>query len=159
MKFKVGDKVRFSEKIKDHIHNPIVKFDNVERKIIDVDNQYQLEGLPNNWFFENELQLVDFTIDDLQFADIVTARNGKRYVVADGYLYSEVSDSYLDSCFINSWYNDDLTTEDNFKDYDIVKVERAGNVIYEREETKVKEMTLEEISKELGYEVRIVKGD
>ena len=39
------------------------------------------------------------------------------------------------------------------KEYDIVKVEREGQVIYERED--IREMTVEEISKALGYEVKV----
>lgn len=161
MKFKVGNIVKFSEKMIGNHHKPKVIFDDIPRKIIDINllNKFKLEDLPENIFLENELELVDFTIDDLQFADIVTTRNGKRYVVADGCLYGEDSDNYSDCDTIAEWYNYDLTYFENNKDYDIIKVERDGNVIYERKETEVKKMTVSEISKVLGYEVEIVKGE
>ena len=89
---------------------------------------------------------------------MLTARDGERYVVADGCLYGEDSDNYSDCDTIAEWYNYDLTYFENNKDYDIIKVERDGNVIYERKETEVKKMTVSEISKALGYEVEIVKG-
>ena len=65
---------------------------------------------------------------------------------------------YCDCDELKDCYNDDLTRNSDDKDnhqYDIVKIERAGQVIYEREETV--EMTIAEISEKLGYEVKVVK--
>lgn len=104
----------------------------------------------------------NFTLNDLQFADIVTTRNGERYVVADNTLFGEKDGYWLDDGYIPNFYRQDLKYDSNCEEnriYDIVKVERAGQVIWERpeEEKEVKEMTIAEISEALGYEVKVVK--
>ena len=73
MEFKVGDTVKFSEKMTEAYRCTTVPFDDIERKIITTKEEYgekwyELNGFPNDWFHGWELQLVDFTIDDLQFA-------------------------------------------------------------------------------------------
>ena len=102
----------------------------------------------------------DFTLDDLQFADIVTTRNGERYVVSDGGIYGESSDYKLDCDDLSDDYDVNLicinSWDSNNSDFDIVKVERAGQVIWERPE-EVKEMTIAEICEALGYEVKVIK--
>ena len=78
--------------------------------------------------------------------------------MADGCMLGEDYDYYCDNDEIEDYYNDDLTRDsDDIDDrqYDIVKVERAGQVIYERETTV--EITIAEISEKLGYEVKVVK--
>ena len=158
-KFKIGDMVVFNEKMKGAKHVPEVNFDKNIREIVNTNyyGYYILEGLEDNSFEECELELAQIiTKKDLKFGDILTLRNGDRYVVADGVMYGEESNYVYDCEEIDLWYNDDLTENKNDKDYDIVKVERLGNVIYERKE-ETKEMTVEEISKALGYEVKVVK--
>jgi len=57
--------------------------------------------------------------------------------------------------------NDNMTmTDRDDKDSDIMKVERAVEyeTVFNRDET-VKEMTIDEISRALGYEVKIIKED
>lgn len=104
----------------------------------------------------------NFTRDDLQFADIVTTRNGERYVVANEGMFGEEDGYWLGSEYMPNFYKQDLKYDSNLEGnriYDIVKVERAGRVIWERpeEEKEVKEMTIAEISEALGYEVKVVK--
>lgn len=104
----------------------------------------------------------NFTRNDLQFADIITLRNGERYVYADGYIQGEDISYDADGDEVVCHYNDDLTRDsyysDKPEDYDIVKVERAGEVVYQRVDNKEPvEMTVAEISEKLGYEVKIVK--
>lgn len=76
-------------------------------------------------------------------------------------MMGEDENYYCDADEIKDYYNDDLTRKSDYKDkcqYDIVKIERAGQVIYEREETV--EMTVSEIEKELGITgLRIKKED
>lgn len=118
----------------------------------------------SDWLVEIEEKM---TKKDLQFGDIITTRNGERYVVADNSLFGEKSydldceriedvyDDDLNGCYYDEEYDD----EDN-KGYDVMKVERKGNLIYtrkENEKNEVKEMTVAEISKALGYEVKVVK--
>ena len=158
-KFKIGDMVVFSEKMYGERHTPEVKFDKNIRKIVSRNyyGNYILEGLEENNFGECELELAQIiTKKDLKFGDILTLRNSDKYVVADGYMYGEDYSYILDGDKIDLWYNDDLTENENNKERDIVKVERLGNVIYERKD-EAKEMTVEEISKALGYEVKVVK--
>lgn len=111
------------------------------------------------WIFKYEdveRKIGNLELRDLQFADVLTLRNGERYVVANDNMYGEEEIFSRDRDTIQTWYNDDLTQNEDEKNEDIIKVERAGQVIYERID-EVKEMTVEEISKALGYEVKIVK--
>ena len=165
MNFKIGDKVR--------IKNNLEEIENFEGDFLDILNDYignicTIEKIirggravnvkENNWTWDiRALELANITINNLQFGDIVTLRNGERYVVADCYLHGE-SDMYNGDCYsIYDMYNKDLTQNENNEDEDIVKVQRDGKVIYDREDTKVREMTVAEISKALGYEVKVVK--
>lgn len=165
MKFKVGDKVKLNIYTKEFRwgragvgYDEIGKITNInEDGKIYVDfpsRDYSWDGL------ENELVKVGFSKDDLQFADIVTLRDGNKYVVAYGRLFGE-DDGYYENCeFINDDYNSDLIycneCDEERHDLDIMKVERSGEVIFQRE-SEVKEMTVAEISEALGYEVKIVK--
>lgn len=157
MEFKVGDRVRFSKKMDRECHTPRVEFDNSIRKITEIALSYmiQLEGLPENWFKDFELELVDvskFTISDLQDGDIVIDREGCRSLYYDGNFWGAT----LDVCGLT----DDLKDKNDYSDNDIVKVERPikYEIVFEREEEpEVREMTVEEISKALGYEVKVVK--
>lgn len=107
----------------------------------------------------------NFTREDLQFADIITLRNSEKYVYADEAIYAEDDDYKADGDVIELCYNYDLTRSSmgfwysgDPKNYDIVKVERSGEVVYQREDNKeTVEMTVAEISEKLGYEVKIVK--
>ena len=119
----------------------------------------------DKWVFgidDIERIVTEFKLDDLQFADIVTTRNGERYVVANEGMFGEKDGYWLGSEYIPNFYKQDLKYDSNLEGnriYDIVKVERSGQVIWERseEEKEVKEMTIAEISEALGYEVKVVK--
>ena len=156
MEFKVGDRVRFSKEMDGESHGPVVEFDNIIRKIIEIkDGDIRLEGLPENWFYEIELELVDtskFTKSDLQEGDIVTDRESNKSIFLDGELCGFTID--LDGL------TDELKDDKNYSEYDIVKVERpiiVETVFERKEESEVREMTVEEISRVLGYEVKVVK--
>ena len=162
-KFKVGDKVIFQNKYKGTIvadkedsmsgNSYGVKFD--EKRSC----WHNLSGRVDDdlgwWCTEKELQKTSFSRDELQFADILTLRNGERYVVADNHMRGEARRYRHEDDTITTWYNDDLTQNEDNKDEDIVKVERAGQVVYERQEAV--EMTIAEISEKLGYEIKVVK--
>lgn len=98
------------------------------------------------------------TKNDLKAGDIVTLRNGDRLVFRD-YDY----DNFVDLSDENDNYISDLDDiTDNFRydgncrENDIVKVERAIN--YQTIFKDIHELTVEEISKILGYDVKIVKN-
>lgn len=101
---------------------------------------------------DKKFELVDFSLGDLEFGDIVTLRNEKKYVNIEDYIISNDNYKLCKNC-----WNNNLKWKTIADRYDIIKIERAGEVIWEREEPEVKEMTIEEISKELGYKVKIVK--
>ena len=86
--------------------------------------------------------------------DKLTLRNG-----VSGFYRNE--ETYIDGLYEDN-INDDLTNNGGRGSrFDIVKVERPKKykTVYEREEEeKVREMTVEEISKALGYEVKVVKS-
>ena len=115
----------------------------------------------NDWMIEvEESETKKMTRKDLQFGDIVTTRNEEKYVVADERVYGEIGSYERDCDLIEDVYDDNLKCsyyeEDEDKEFDIMKVERNGNVIYERDET-IRELTIKEISELLGYEVKVVK--
>lgn len=94
--------------------------------------------------------------DDLKNGDIVTLRNGDRLVFVNGEDFIDLSDDN-DNCLSDIRDLEDDLRHDSYEDSDIVKVERPVEytTVFTREE--VKEMTVEEISKALGYEVKVVK--
>ena len=157
MEFKVGDRVRFSKEMKESNHDPKVKFDNIIRKIVKIRDVWsckkiELDGLPRNIFDEFELELVDtskFTKSDLQEGDIVTDREGCKSLFHNGALRGRTLSIY--------GLTDDLKDKEGKYDNDIVKVERPIKLetVFERKE--VIEMTVEEISRALGHEVKVVK--
>lgn len=159
MEFKVGDRVRFSKEMKESNHNPKVKFDNIIRKIVKISDVWsckkiELDGLPRNIFDEFELELVDtskFTKSDLQEGDIVTDREGCKSLFYDNGLWGSTLSIY--------GLTDDLKAKDGESNNDIVKVERPIKLetVFERKESEVIEMTVEEISRALGHEVKVVK--
>ena len=94
-------------------------------------------------------------INELEFGDILVQRNGDKYVYADRCMYGEHDSYYNDADTVDCSYDSDFDYENSDQqEYDIVKVIRNGKIIFDK---PVKEMTLKEICKELGYEVKIIK--
>lgn len=105
---------------------------------------------------------VDLTKDELKDGDIITLRNGDRL------LYNKFKEEFGDLTEGNdnlisdlSDLDDDLTYYDGDYDYrynDVIRVERPISYIpiFLREDKPV-EMTLAEVCRELGYDVKIVK--
>ena len=108
----------------------------------------------------------EFTKADLKTGDIIQVRNGDVGII-NGELHMIISPSKwydLDS------YTDNLTSGYGFEQFDIMMVRRPktksdcqfcafeygwGTLVYERKE--VEEMTLEEVCRLLGKEIKIVK--
>lgn len=110
----------------------------------------------------------NFCKDDFKTGDIVTLRNGDRLIVTkkdfndidvnnDNNL-CDISELDNDLRYINIWAGKDLTQPEDKKN-DIMKVERPTQykIMYDRNE--VKEMTLAQVCKELGYKVMIIKEE
>lgn len=118
------------------------------------------------------------TKSELKTGMVVTTRDGHKYRVYRNIAtdYTNLSDKNNDVLVssLSNWlrlehYNDNLMHE-LYKEYDIMKVElvnhpydfikdldnvKIAETLWERQE--VKELTVAEISKLLGYEVKIVK--
>ena len=101
---------------------------------------------------------MSFKKSDLIDGDIVTQRNGeqKRYYTERNGFVGLDSRSYLD--YEN--YTENLLDKDGDEIYDIMKVERPAKyeTVFIRD-TEVKEMTIAEIEKELGYPIKVVKEE
>lgn len=171
-KFKVGDKVRFigsidpnlfnADKLEDHRDDLCIMGD------IDTEDRYQVGytmGVWRYWWYlkPEDLVLIEFTKDSLQPGDVVTLRNGDKLILDDDKdfidIFGERSNSVdnIEDFTANLEYK----FSSNEYDSDIMKVERPTyHTVYERVEEKKepKKMTVAEISKELGYDVEIVKG-
>lgn len=128
--------------------------------IVKIDNRkVELEDWSNNkntsWNFSTDmLEPVVFKKCDLQDGDILTDRDGDKSLYSEGNLYGNTID--LD------YLMDDLTANPAcYSKYaDIIKVERpiGFETVFEREE-EVKEMTMEELCKHFGCQVKIVKEE
>lgn len=98
--------------------------------------------------------------EELEEGDIVTLRNGDRLVYLGNEEFADLGDENSNYVSDVGDLKDDLSYDgwDNEPDYDVVKVERPATyyTAFERED-KAREMTIKEISKELGYEVKVVK--
>lgn len=91
--------------------------------------------------------------------DIVTLKNGDKLLFT-GFDFIDLSDNYDNGLSTIVDLNDDMTYEDR-KDNknDIVKVSRPVMYcdVYIRKESK--KMTIAQISKELGYDIEIIKEE
>jgi hypothetical protein len=157
--FKVGDKVKI---VNPYFIDEIYKGDVVT--IIKIEESPFPQTRPRYFVKENsrpwverELKLVEefkMKKEDLKNEDIVTLRNGDRQIF-DGYSLIDLSDDNNNFVCDISDLNDDLTC-DECEDYDVIKVERPVKyeTVFERED--VKELTVDEISKRLGYKVKVV---
>lgn len=101
---------------------------------------------------------MSFKKSDLLDGDIVTQRNGNKKIYCinrDGFVGIN-DNSYLH--YRN--YTENLLDKDGDEIYDIMKVERPAKyeTVFIRD-TEVKEMTIAEIEKELGYPIKVIKED
>lgn len=159
MSFKVGDKVKVKENLRvgkfyDGVYFSI-EMDKFKGKVVEImniyDNYYGIKGDDWNFYFSDEmLEPIKFKKSDLRDGDKITFRNGKAGIYTG-------DETYIDG-LCNCHINNDLTNNGSRgSELDIVKVERPRKykTVYERE--KVREMTVEEICKALGYEVKVVE--
>ena len=163
MKFKLGDKVRF---VHDNGHFVDVKIGNIyEIDCISSDDKPYRATLSNGdyaWFVEEELELVlskKPTKDEL-FAmpngtRVTTDLNSEYNVFykANGNFRNDDSD-LMSRCDVR----DDLTINDDFYGTKIIKIEKPieYQTVYDCS-TEIKEMTIADIEKALGHQVKIVK--
>ncbi len=161
---KVGDKVR--SKL-----NTLLLTKGKLCEVLDVyDNEITVKKGGCFWYHESNFELVKeqtMKKKDLKNGMVVEYRVG----LDDDKFAMVVNNKFLDLTgyvIINS-YNDDLINQ-NDNDFDIIAVYEVDgygnglidilkgndlNKLWQREETK--EMTLSQISKELGYDIKVVK--
>lgn len=153
MKFKVGDKVKVINC--DSAGTACANFNKVST-IADIMNgskyPYALKGITES-FREKELELVErqFTKSDLQDGDIITLRNGEKYI--------KKGNSILTACAIIELedFTENLNDSTNGKEnIDVIKVERPTRyeTVYERAEEEKKEI-LYKVEK--NYLTRVIK--
>jgi hypothetical protein len=116
---------------------------------------------------EEEFKKIDLKkniLENLPFGAVIKFANDETYVIADGTWYGEDSCYYKDGeSFDEDEFNDDLEYIDDYCDederhlYNIQKITYGDAILYIREPKIVKEMTVEEVCKELGYDVKIIK--
>lgn len=107
----------------------------------------------------------NFTKADFESGMVVECRNGERYLVLRDKLlnnkhWNSISDDYTPEL---KMYENGVHQNDIMKIYDTIGVTNLHNIfddenliiIWERQE--IKEMTVAEIEKELGYNIKIVK--
>lgn len=168
IEFNIGDKVIVKENLRDipcFQSGYMSEMDRFEGKIVTIKNfvcdkkGVIIEEDEKKYTWDiRAFKRINIKRNEIEFGDILTLRNGERYVVVNGRMYGEGEYYNRDATSVNYWYNDDLTQNENNKNEDIIKVERAGNIIYERQ-TEVKKMTVAQICKELGYDIEIVKEE
>lgn len=170
MRIKVGDRVRILDGRKNPDIYPkwVEEMDELIGEIRTVEHVFNdsCELSDTEYFFAEEwlAPADDFTKADLKEFDIVEFRNGRQALITMNIAMGVLE---ADGFSFRTW-NDDLKDNTGADIYDIMKVYRPTDniptdkskwkdmpVVYER--TEVKEMTVEEISKALGYEVKVVK--
>lgn len=174
-KYKVGQKVRIKENIEVGSHSSRNVYFATEmssykgiivtiKKVNEFSEEYQYRIVDDSgkWLWDEEwfepINEVK-TKKDLRDGDIVTLANGDKLMYLDKD-FKDLSVKHTNSLLDIEDLNDDLTFS---QDYDkeknnVIKVERPLTYYeaFNIEET-VKELTVEEISKLLGYKVKIVK--
>lgn len=172
---KVGEKIKIV-----NIISPLEKYK--EGDIFTVSKSFDETPFKNSYVEIEELinikcltreyvvleEVAEFTLADLKPCMVVKRRDEELRIVTastNGLLFT-----YCGIWKDFSSYNDDMTYKDGFHDYDIMKVygysdlqymaidvtEKNRDLLWERIE-EPEEMTLEEICKELGRNVKIVE--
>lgn len=152
MKYKIGDRVRVIKEKNEHFFKigDIVEINEVDdseapyRCLRNTDGLYQ-------WLEEKDIAPLDYTWEDFLKAPIgtkITLEN-EEILVKDGESKFENIARCISYERLRNFYNDDLGK--------IIKIEEPTyRTVYEPTE-QVEEMTLEEVCKELGRNIKIVR--
>ena len=168
--YKVGDKVRIVDKFP-HGINPNSRVNSFLGTIMTIEKAtpyyYNMREDDGHYFWYDQdivgIAKVERT-SDLMSGDIIALRNGKRYFVIDNLRGATSGTDWLDLTL----YDDDMTCGCCMDDFDIVKVARPNMMsqcvfgslnskdclVYERKDPE--EMTLSEVCKLLGKQIKII---
>ena len=182
---KIKKDLSLDNEYKISIDHDMLQYKGWEAAIVYVDsddNTCQLDvDIGRWWWSEDMFELCSprFTKGILESGDMVELRNGERYIFikdAKHHQYDEPTDVFMGinslRCIPLNYYNDSLLNLRGDKSCDIMKISDGFYIpnifraqpsatltipdwVLEREE--VKEMTLEEVCKELGRDIKIVK--
>lgn len=176
---KVGDKIKIiSTKNESFSYSSVIGKIYIVEEIREDSCKEKFAALKNSIYmpYLYNCELVDekekqFTKSDLKNGDIVELRNGERYVYIEKYndrfIYSTDSDEVIVNLEDGEYsrlgnYDDDLRYKGRGNcEYDIMKILDMSEFYKKPEWTwerkKTEEMTLEEVCKELGRDIKIVK--
>jgi len=154
MRLKIGDKARV---IKTGSHCQKIGTIVTITEVNNINYRAECPDMKLWYFHEDELKLMVFTKSDLKDGDVVTYRDGEKRIVC-GNIRELKGFNNIGGMSLSD-YNQDLIDMDENSDLDIIKVERPSQYqeLFRREEKK--EMTIKEIEKKLGYEVKIIKEE
>ena len=165
MRFYKGKKVRVKNNlrnIEDFRSGLIPSMEEFEGKIVTITNVYDdkvyiKEDVDGYVWDLRAFEELSFNKGDIKEGDIITLRNGDRLLIDADKDVSDLSGKNNNPVYSLYCFENDMTYRDGNSNYDIVKVERPVeySIVYDKE--VVIEMTVEEISKALGYEVKVIK--
>lgn len=171
MKFKVGDKVRVTGRAKT---STAVGKDKYIGRILTILKIFQGMEFPYStddkiyYWSEDELELVEtsFTKSDLKYGMVVEHKNGVRRMFLNNIFIG------FDSCALLNYYTDTLENIIDDREHSALTIDKVYissavhlqnyfdddklTLVWERKEKSRKEMTVEDIEKELGYKIKIV---
>ena len=168
MKYKVGDKVRIVKERVSHM-NSEGKMDKYLGTIMTInfvynDGNYRMLEDNGRWFWDDasiEGYANIIKKSDLKYGDVVTYRCGHVRIVKGGDLV--YLKDFAELSFHLDRFDNDLFYNGISKDpqCDIIKVYRpeTEETFYTERAKKVKEMTVAEIEKELGYSIKVIKEE
>lgn len=173
MKFKVGDKVRLLKDKMHDVHTDMtkIKFENEEigviKHISDCDTDiYKIEiifddGYSNCWCCEDEIELINKKPYKRELLEMPLG----TIIKIDGEEGNNVFVKVGEEMFCNN--KDDVIEEDDI--YHDLSLAFFGNEIVEiqvptyrtiyTKDKEIREMTISEIEKELGYSIKVIKED
>ena len=165
MKFKVGDRVRIRKDLKEGHEYKYYVNDSMEKlagkcvEILEADSDsYQVAGSKFSWSEDMFEKLVKPTREELLKMPIGA-------IIKTDWDEHNIFVKVGEDDFRNDYYDhieDDDINEDLSLDYcsnKIIEIQEPTYRTIYRVETEVKEMTIAEIEKELGYPIKVVKEE